>query len=312
MPSTLFFRLLDAEDKGTALKEAVATLQEKPISEAFAVNPESFEQVPGSPFTYQSSNQIRQLFSCFSAFKFGDRDVAVGVATGNDFRFVRAWWEINPKEYRTYSLNPDFSSSSSMHQERWITFIKGGVYSPFYLECYTVIDWHREGIPIEESFIGARLKKPFFFKPGLTWPLRGAIFSAQAVPKGCIFSVAGKMAFAQETYLPKYLGIFNSKITTRLLRAQSAAVRIQFEAGLIQNLPTIQTESVTSEHLGIRSSNAWSFKRSLSMTLQTSHAFILPALLQVQGATLSQRAQAWADTVATTEQQLSRHRRPGV
>ena len=45
--NTLFFRLLDAEDKGTALQEAVTALAQNPTPEAFAVNPESFEQVPG-------------------------------------------------------------------------------------------------------------------------------------------------------------------------------------------------------------------------------------------------------------------------
>jgi hypothetical protein len=37
--NTLFFRLLDAEDKGTALQEAVAALPQNPTPEAFAVNP---------------------------------------------------------------------------------------------------------------------------------------------------------------------------------------------------------------------------------------------------------------------------------
>jgi hypothetical protein len=47
---TIFFRLLDADDKGTALQEAIAALPQNPTPEAFAVNPESFEQVPGAPF----------------------------------------------------------------------------------------------------------------------------------------------------------------------------------------------------------------------------------------------------------------------
>ena len=63
---TTFIRLLDAgpDEKGAALAEAAAGWRagtEPPG--VFQVDPESFEQVPGSPFAYWVSERVRRLFT---------------------------------------------------------------------------------------------------------------------------------------------------------------------------------------------------------------------------------------------------------
>jgi len=50
---TIFFRLLEMDDKGTALHQAIQQLaQKQPNPNTFAVEPQSFQQVPGVPFSY--------------------------------------------------------------------------------------------------------------------------------------------------------------------------------------------------------------------------------------------------------------------
>jgi hypothetical protein len=78
-----------------------------------------------------------------------------------------------------------------------------------------------------------------------------------------------------------------------------------YEVGVLQRTPVPDFAPEAETTLSNLARRAWSLKRNLDTITQTSHAFILPALLQVQGATLSQRAQAWATTVATTEQELA-------
>lgn len=89
MPSTLFFRLLDAEDKGTALQEAIAALPQNPTPEAFAVNPESFEQVPGAPFPYWVSPRTLSLFVSLNKLEDEGIHARQGGVTGDDFRWLR-------------------------------------------------------------------------------------------------------------------------------------------------------------------------------------------------------------------------------
>lgn len=96
--STLFFRLLSHEDKAAALSEVLDVIRQGHIHNpvVHAVDPTSFRQVPGSPFAYWVSERIRRLFIELPPFEGEGRTVKQGLATADDFRFVRAWWEVLP------------------------------------------------------------------------------------------------------------------------------------------------------------------------------------------------------------------------
>ena len=96
MSTAIFLRLLRDEDKAQALAEAIAALREgrRLESMVYPVRPVSFRQVPGSPFAYWVSERIRRLFTELPAFEGDGRTVRQGLATADDFRFVRAWWEV--------------------------------------------------------------------------------------------------------------------------------------------------------------------------------------------------------------------------
>jgi hypothetical protein len=106
---TSFFRLLQAESKAKALRTALDKLLSAGHSaNVFLVNPVSFKKVPGSPFAYWVSERIRRLFTDLTSFEADDRTVRIGMKTGDDFRFLRAWWETCPSA------------------SRWIPYAKGG------------------------------------------------------------------------------------------------------------------------------------------------------------------------------------------
>ena len=96
MSTAIFLRLLRDEDKAQALAEAIAALREgrRLESMTYPVLPASFRQVPGSPFAYWVSERIRRLFTELPAFESDGRAVRQGLQTSDDFRFVRAWWEV--------------------------------------------------------------------------------------------------------------------------------------------------------------------------------------------------------------------------
>jgi hypothetical protein len=148
--NTLFFRLLDAEDKGTALQAAVATLPQNPTPEAFAVNPESFEQVPGAPFAYWVTDRVRKLFTNLEKFTSEKRVAKQGLATGDDFRYVRMWSEIYPDQVvigTSKSTAEDFKSQTFVDKE-WVAFAKGGGYSKYYSDIHLVVQWKKDGCEI--------------------------------------------------------------------------------------------------------------------------------------------------------------------
>ncbi len=279
---TLFIRLLDAENKAEAMAEAVAAVREgRAHPRVFEVNPESFAQVPGSPFAYWVSEAVRELFTEFPAFDCEERTAKRGPSTSDDSRYVRCWWEF-PNLYK-HGIG------------EWRNFAKGGSYSPFYADIFLVVDWELS----RNTFLGftgrpgREIEKPesvgFFFRPGLTWPRRTSSgLSMRVMPKNCIFADKGPAAFVQDDapeMLLALLAITNSTAFKYLvglqLAAADAAAR-SYEVGVIQRTPLPEIPDTIGQQLATKARRAWSIQRQLDTANETSHAFVLPALLRAK------------------------------
>lgn len=286
---SVFVRVVDADDKASGLRQAIQD------SNLLSLEPSQFSEIPGSPFAYWTSNSIRSLFRTLPQFEAEGRTSKHGAATLDDFRFVRLAFE------------------PSMGFGRWKLFVKGGSYSRFYWDVATLLAWARDGSEVK-SFVEAKVGSAsrtiqataFYFKPGFTWPLRGIRFSTQAVGSGCIFSVAGKMAFVADDDRGFFLALLNSMAFDALIRLSAGKVGgVQYETGMIARIPVPTVSTSHRRQLASLASDAWSLKRSLDTRTETSHAFVLPAQLQVDGPTLTARSGAWTERVRAVEAELA-------
>jgi len=209
METTIFLRMLAYGDKGSALIEGIDKLKNGDLSSAvYGVDAESFQQIPGSPFAYWVSSQALQSFRELDSFESRERQVRCGMGTLDDFRFLRVWWEIAPRNIVTGGLETtqeDFRQQTYDHKS-WVLFARGGNFSPYHTDLTSVVNFAANGREVK-TFVAMKVgsasrkiqSESFYFRSGLTWPLRGIHLSAQAVPSGAIFSVGGKMAFAEHT-----------------------------------------------------------------------------------------------------------------
>ncbi len=216
---TTFFRLLKDTDKGDALEKTVGAYRRgKPDPDrTFSVDPAVFSKVPNAPFAYWVDEEIRDLFVKLPPFESEGRTVKQGLATADDFRFVRAWWEIDPAR----RLDPGLAGAPSWREELeafqawcrnrtregkyWAPFAKGGEYSPYYSDIHLVVNWKDEGEEIKEWVIhrypylngnSAYVVKntDYYFRPGVTWPERTTSgFSPQYLPSGTVISHMGQI-----------------------------------------------------------------------------------------------------------------------
>ena len=120
---TVFLRALGADDKAAALREAIRafrglnhpeSVNTRLRAEVFERDPAAFAEVQRSPFAYWVSDDVRETFRRFNRFEAEGRKALVGVATGNDARYVRCSWEV-PRDVR---------------ESRWRLFAKGGKLFP--------------------------------------------------------------------------------------------------------------------------------------------------------------------------------------
>lgn len=271
---TIFLRLLADKNKAETLLAGCAALRAA-VDDArvFHVTPESFRTVPGAPFAYWVSDAVRGVFTKFPAFETNGRAGRQGLATADDFRFVRAWWEVGPRD------------------EGWWGFAKGGAFSPYYADVYLVANWADDGKvmkawadPLYGNSGWSRILKSteFYARPGLTWPRRTQSgLSMRAMPRGCIFADKGPAGFvaddSHETLLA-LLALVNSQAFGLLVSLQMAFGA--YEVGVIQRTPIPRLEREQESALAALARRAWSLKRSLDTIEETSHAFLLPAALR--------------------------------
>lgn len=273
---TIFLRLLAEKDKAAHLLKACKALRTNGADPRLSqVAPESFRAIPGVPFAYWVSEDVRRIFGKLPALECQERTARQGLATAEDFRFVRAWWE-----------NPGFG---------WYSFAKGGAFSPFYADVYLMTKWTDDGSEIKAGICGRYpylkgnaefvAKNPQFYRrPGLTWPRRtqGGL-SLRAMPQDCIFADKGPAIFVMND-LPEamlaLLALVNSRAFSLLVSLQMAFG--SYEVGVIQKTPVPELDPVQKATLAALARRAWSLKRLLDTHEETSHAFLLPRAIRAQ------------------------------
>ena len=280
---TLFIRAVAAEDKAAALKRAISG--DSP--DRFKPELSQFAELPGTPFAYWVGAGVRAAFRRFPAVEGDGRAVRQGLATADDFRFLRAQWEIDPKK----------------RAKKWFPFAKGGQLSPFYASIHLVINWVQSGKEID-SFDKAIIRNSDkYFQPGLTWPLRASKFAPQPLPAGCVFSARGYSVFLPEATLLPGLSIFNSKTFDYLYKALLGRFGYpEFIVGVLQKLPWAEPTDEQAKALATLARRAWSAARSADTAAETSLIFTLPkplnAAASVETGALLDDLQSKIDAIA--------------
>lgn len=275
---TTFLRLLAEDDKAVALQTVCARLRQGEADpRAYSVAPEAFDAVPGRPFAYWVSDAVRETFRRLPPLEGGGRTLKQGLATADDFRFVRSWWEVDV----------------SGLEQKWCPFAKGGAYSPFYADVYLVVNWARGGAEISNFFdpkTGKLNSRPqntdFYFRSGLTWGDRTSSFlSVKPWPAGGVFSVKGSAGFFPDESIYFILGLMNSRAFNLFLEMMvnaGSAVSRSYQVGVIGLVPYPFDSTESIKNISVLSRRAWSLKRTLDTTEETSHAFVHPAALRTR------------------------------
>lgn len=274
---TTFLRMISERDKYNSLLASCANFRSNTDDpQIFRVDPESFRSVPGAPFAYWVSEAVRQVFNVLPPLEDDQRTARQGLATAEDFRFVRAWWE-----------NPGLG---------WFGFAKGGFFSPYYADVYLMVNWAVGGAEIKAGickrypYLNGNAefvaKNPqFYHRPGLTWPRRTNGLSFRVMPEASIFADKGPAAFIVDNdpeALLALCAILNSKAFGLLVSVQLARTELaqSFEVGLIQQTPIPDLTKEQQAVLANLARRAWSLTRSLDVNKETSHAFYLPSALR--------------------------------
>ena len=197
-------------------------------------------EMPNSAFLGDLSDQLIEAFK----HPLGEIvPVRQGLATGDNERFMRQWFEVSVD--RSYMRAHD-QEDARRSGARWLPHIKGGSYRKWRGNQSVLIAFS-EGDQSELSKRGNRLpSRDFYFKPCVSWSnVSSGDVSFRFFDSSSIFGHKGSAVFSESlSDLLQYLSFLNSELVGLL--ATYIAPTVMLEVGQVKNLPWIEPESFDS------------------------------------------------------------------
>ena len=199
------------------------------------------------PFIYWISDEFRQKFKSESV-----KDLlknCQGLATANNNRFLRFWWELS-------------SSDLNIDGNDWVYYAKGGPYKKWSGNLWLMVNWKSNGQDVKNytDDKGKQKSRPqneaVYFKEGITYSASGSKGpSYRILPKGCIFDVGGSSIFPIKKYKNNHyiLAFFNSVLSNYIIECLNPTVNKQ--VGDIERIPFVipdKTQETLIEFLSQR------------------------------------------------------------
>ncbi len=200
----------------------------------YTADSKNFKKIPGSPIAYWVPDEVRDVFR--RARPLADLSPPrQGLATGDNRRFLRCWWEVDRKQIGFHCTSSEEAGGSGL---KWFPYNKGGAYRKWYGNNYHVINWQNDGEAVKAFQRSVIRNASFYFKPGITWSfVSSAKFAARATNAGFLFDVGGSSIFPAKEDLPFILAFLNSKLAAEFLKVLNPT--LNFQVGNIASLPMI-------------------------------------------------------------------------
>ncbi|MGO9118777.1 MAG: hypothetical protein ACLQPD_14360 [Desulfomonilaceae bacterium] len=237
----------------------------------FDIDRRDFATIEGSPLAYQRIGIIAHLFREHSPICPTFGETKIGHQTFDDKRFVRMWWEIEPRNVGT--------------GKQWPPFAKGGDFSRFYSDVYLIVRWdkeaHRAYSQRKSNFnvLLTSSSSEYLNRPGLTWPRRTAKgFNIRWMPEGCIFGDKGPVFFPRHLSLTApAAAILNSELAEFIMGSLTS---FSWESGVLQRVPFPALSETQKDTLGGMAIAIRDAKASWDEGNETCTHFRVPWLLR--------------------------------
>lgn len=269
-----YFRLSDFTGGMEIQKEKVLEALANPNCGYFyEADQSNFEKIPGSPVAYWVSDSMLVDFEKGTALS----EIAYprqGMATTNNNKFLRLWYEIEIDEIGFNLTN----EGETFGEFKWFPYNKGGSFRKWYGNNDYVVNFKNGGKEVcnyidQHSAVnhkGRVINRDRYFKPNITWSkISSGNIAFRYKPNGFIFDVAGTSIFGDDMLLKRLAGFLNSNTTKSILTALSPT--LNYEVGHICALPVINDSnnyvSVTNDCISLSKMDwdsfetSWDFKK---------------------------------------------------
>uniref|UniRef100_UPI0040486C57 BREX-1 system adenine-specific DNA-methyltransferase PglX n=1 Tax=Algoriphagus sp. TaxID=1872435 RepID=UPI0040486C57 len=240
---SIFIRILLGNQltKEIELKDAIDSIKRNECnSSIFLTSVKSIKNsINGTPFAYWIPESTLSAIKKLPPLEGNYGEVKVGLQTGDDFRYLRNYWEV---------INENKSKSIP---GKWKFYSKTDFASPFFSPIVTVVNWQNDGYEIQNFFDekGKLRSRPqnlaFYGKPGVSYLSRTARIVPFAVPKGCIPMAVRSQIYSLNEHISLPFTLCLSDFSSAFARIKGGKfANPMFQAGLIQGIPTPPIENL--------------------------------------------------------------------
>ena len=237
--SGTYFRLVDGKncgDKERMFLDAQANHTTKVYYSG--VEQEDFKMITGSIIGYWISTKMKLIFSNSKIQEFAD--ARQGMATTNNDRFLREWFEVNLKKIGFGQSSEDDTCGNY----KWFPYIKGGTYRKWYGNNELIVNFQNKGQEVcdyidshsKVNHKGRVINRDKYFLPNITWSALSNSISLRYTPQGSIFDTKGQCLYTDTDGLKEQLMAFlNSCVSREILKI--IAPTLDFNCGVIAQMP---------------------------------------------------------------------------
>jgi hypothetical protein len=277
---SMFIRALDTEDKAGRLLSVIRAGESNnaDCADLFVQESPFFDHLPARRIAYWISRSFADAFVQLAPLEGNHAFARQGLASADNFRFVRLAWEVNPSSQ--FGLGSSIAPCC-----QWFSFAKGGEYSPFFQDLHLLVNFARGGQELI-AFPGSVIRNPgFYLKPALTYSERTASgFSPRALPAGCIFDSKGPIvAPVDETNKYSLLAFLMSRPAASFLEflvaagdsAVSGTAARQYTQGIVGSIPFPSLTECEIKSLERNAKEAWSAQAKRDSFDETGRLFAI-------------------------------------
>ena len=238
------------------------------------------KSIEGYPIAYWASKNVKKIFENSKQLN-KIADPKQGLATGDNNRFLKLWYEVDIEKVGFNSVD---KYDVIKNNKKWVPCNKGGAFRKWYGNNYFLIYWENDGSEIK-NFKGSVIRNErYYFREGATWSsLTSSDLSVRYSPKGFIFETKGSVCFPHDNKNLYYiLGYLNSKLVNYLIKMISP--NIDYHEGPMGKLPIIienvdNVNHIVIENIRVCKTDWDSFETSWDFR---SHPLLLAANEQLE------------------------------
>jgi len=230
---TRFANLNDAPESADKEATFIEILAERRLVN---VPQDEFISVPERILAFALSSRLRRALA--DGVKLGDlAPPRRGLATGDNPRFIRAWYEVDVESIGFNMTREEFTRSG----RKWVPYNMGGTLRKWYGNNIFVLAWKDDGYEIRNlrADNGRLRSRPqnmdAYFLRSVTWKEIGHEFCGRVGVRGSICDQTSDFLVCDEQRLPSILGYLNSTLASHLLRSLNPT--LHFNVGTLKLLP---------------------------------------------------------------------------